>query len=244
MHIRCKTLWLQKDGNASEDYEDAAYPLSTVDEDANSFTCAIADGATESSFSGLWASILVEGMAHGSELRQLREEFDQRVGKKVLPWYAEEKLQSGAFAAVATLSLKEDGSGIGKWESTAIGDCCVVHTRENALLTSFPMDRPESFNNSPILLCSAGASDEQSEALLTHSADWLPGDIFWLMTDALACWALKRLRDYNDAFEMLESLEELDSFKEFVAGQRALIDDEGRQYLKNDDVTLMRIYTA
>lgn len=244
MHIKCKTLWLQKDGNAAEDYEDAAYPTASVDEEMPSFSCAIADGATESSFSGLWSSILVEGMVYGTDLKVLRHEFSERVGTRVLPWYAEEKLQEGAFAAVATLSLKEAEEGKTLWQSEAIGDCCVMHVRAGALLTSFPLDRPESFNNSPVLLCSVGASAEQTEALLKHESEWQAGDSFWLMTDALACWTLKRLRDYEDAFELLDKAENLDAFKELVSTQRAIVDEDGRPYLKNDDVTLMKVVTV
>ena len=241
MHISCKTLWLQKDGNAAEDYEDAAYPTAFVEEDADSFRCAIADGATESSFSGLWSNILVQGLVYGSDLLHLRKEFVARLGTKQLPWYAEEKLQAGAFAAVVLLSLKTDDDGVQRWESEAIGDSCIMHVRENQLMTSFPLDKPESFNNSPVLLSTTGESTEQSEALLHHSGEWQAGDSFWLMTDAIACWTLKRLRDYDDAFEMLDRIEDLDAFKEFVASQRAIIDEEGRSTLKNDDVTVIRV---
>ncbi len=241
MHIRCKTLWLPKDGNSDEDYEDAAFPSTTVDEKADTFRCAIADGATEASFSGLWSNILVEGLVYGSELPTLRKEFTAKVGTKVLPWYAEEKLNEGAFAAVAVLALKDNDDGALTWESQAIGDCCIMHVRENILLTSFPIEEAESFNNSPILLSSAHGSVEQNDALLKREGSALEGDTFLLMTDAIACWTLKRLRDYSDAFEMLAKLDDLDSFKEFVASQRAIHDEDGRASLKNDDVTLMRV---
>ncbi len=73
---------------------------------------------------------------------------------------------------------------------------------------------------------------------------WLTGDVFWLMTDALACWTLKRLRDYNDAFEILEKIEDLEDFKKFVHEHRAIIDEDGRPTLKNDDVTFIKVLTG
>ena len=244
MHIKCKTLWLQKDGNVADDYEDAGFPVETIHKDDTSFRCAIADGATESSFAGLWASILVEGMVYGTELSTLRKEFVARVGTKSLPWYAEEKLSSGAFAAVAVLALSENADEGNSCTFKALGDSCIMHVRGNALLTSFPMDRPESFNNSPMLLCSTANNEAEEDKLQELQLKWLSGDTFWLMTDALACWALKRLRDFEDAFELLEKIEDLSALKQFVHEQRSIIDEDGRPVLKNDDVTLIRVLTS
>jgi hypothetical protein len=243
MHIKCKTLWLQKDGNAAEDYEDSAYPREFLESNVSEFKCAIADGATESSFAGLWADILVEGLVYGSDLDLLRKDFVVKVGTKSLPWYAEEKLQSGAFAAVALLSLKEHEEG-NLCDLSALGDSCIMHVRDGALLTSFPLDRAESFNNSPSLLCSNGVGGAKEDKLEERQVIWLSGDVFWLMTDALACWALKRLRDYDDAFEILEKIEDLEGFKKFVHEHRAIIDEDGRPTLKNDDVTFIKVSTS
>jgi hypothetical protein len=243
MHIKCKTLWLQKDNNAAEDYEDSAYPKEFLESDVPQFKCAIADGATESSFAGVWADILVEGLVFGSDLPALRKDFVVKVGTKSLPWYAEEKLQSGAFAAVAILSLKENEEG-NTADFSALGDSCIMHARGRALLMSFPLDRPESFNNSPSLLCSSGNAVLAEDKLQEQQVIWLSGDVFWLMTDALACWTLKRLRDYEDAFEILDKIEDLDAFKKLVHEQRAIIDEDGRPYLKNDDVTFIKVTTS
>lgn len=243
MHIKCKALWLQKDGNAAEDYEDSAYPREFLESDVPAFKCAIADGATESSFAGLWADILVAGLVYGSDLAVLRKDFEVKLGTKSLPWYAEEKLQSGAFAAVALLSLKEHEDG-NLAEFSALGDSCIMHIRAGELLTSFPLDRAESFNNSPSLLCSSSHGQSKEERLEESQVVWLTGDVFWLMTDALACWTLKRLRDYNDAFEILEKIEDLEDFKKFVHEHRAIIDEDGRPTLKNDDVTFIKVLTG
>jgi len=241
MLINCKTYWLPKDGNSIDDYEDAASPESVSDETTQRFDCAIADGATESSFSGLWARILVEGLREESDVRKLRERFLACVENKTLEWYAEEKLLEGAFAAVAILSISEDGEAQGSWNVQAIGDCCVMHIREGQLVTSFPIDDPEAFNNSPVLLTSSMHAPSDQDAFTKISQKWCTGDKFWLMTDALACWTLKRHRDYGDSLQLLDTIDNVDALRELVKSQRAMTDDDSRPYLKNDDVTLMKV---
>jgi hypothetical protein len=240
MHVTCKTFWLQKHGNAPDDYEDAAYPSGAVDVQRENFRCAIADGATESSFSGLWSNILVEGLVYGTEIEQLRKEFMTRLGTKQLPWYAEEKLADGAFSAIAVLNLSSGQDGR-LWQARALGDCCVMHVRENILVKSFPLDRPEDFTSAPILLGSVRCGADKAPQIQEHNGDWLSGDQFWLMSDALACWALRRMRDESDAFELLVRLTDLDAFKAFITEQRATVDEDGRPLLKNDDVTVMLV---
>jgi hypothetical protein len=244
MLINCKTYWLPKDGNNIDDYEDAASPESVTDATMQRFDCAIADGATESSFSGLWARILVEGLRQESDIRKLRKRFLACVENKSLEWYAEEKLLEGAFAAVAILSITEEGEAQGSWSVQAIGDCCVMHIREEGLVTSFPIDDPEAFNNSPVLLTSSMHAPRQEDSFKKTAQKWCAGDKFWLMTDALACWTLKRHRDYGDSLPMLETIKSIDSLRELVKAQRAILDDDGRPYLKNDDVTLMKVSVA
>ena len=56
MHITGTTLCLPKDGNTKAEYEDAAYPGNEINYYGELFRCAVADGATETSFSRLWAS--------------------------------------------------------------------------------------------------------------------------------------------------------------------------------------------
>src|SRR4051812_29570559 len=58
--IRADLLWLPKAGNSVEEYEDA-WATSPDDESSpGQFVCAVTDGATETSFAGLWARLLAE----------------------------------------------------------------------------------------------------------------------------------------------------------------------------------------
>src|SRR5262245_6886802 len=102
-----RTLWLPKRGNAVDEYEDA----SAGDPARGRF--AIADGATESAFAGIWARLLVEGFVRDDVphlgrwthwLPPLQERLLTEVGGQEMPWYAESKLEEGAFATFLGLA--------------------------------------------------------------------------------------------------------------------------------------------
>jgi Protein phosphatase 2C len=116
MLIRVRTQWLPKAGNSLEEYEDAFWPDRPLDCEACAFRCAVADGATEASFSGMWSRILVRAWCRGQleaekierHLPHLRRAWRTEVGSRPLAWYAEEKVRSGAFSSVLGLHLAHD----------------------------------------------------------------------------------------------------------------------------------------
>jgi hypothetical protein len=65
MHVLAQPFWLHKIGNAPEEYEDALWPEQLTDTEGKLFRFAVADGATETSFSGMWADILVRAYGQG-----------------------------------------------------------------------------------------------------------------------------------------------------------------------------------
>ena len=119
MHVMARALWAPKAGNRSDEYEDAFWPQRTINRTVNrsgSFRFAVADGATETSFAGLWARRLVRAYGSGcfagrnwqNQLRREQAAWYAEVLQKPLPWYAEEKVHSGAFAALLGLELHND----------------------------------------------------------------------------------------------------------------------------------------
>ena len=105
-------------GNSADEYEDAFWPReAVVEQETDCFRCAVADGATETSFSALWANMLVrqwgEGTpglsAFGKALPRLRSLWHREVAAKPLPWYAEEKVRSGAFSSLLGVTLLRAG---------------------------------------------------------------------------------------------------------------------------------------
>jgi hypothetical protein len=148
----------------------------------------------------LWARRLVRaygagGLMGDDWLQQLRREqaawYDE-VLQKPLPWYAEEKVRAGAYAALVGLELAPTG----EWRALAIGDCCLLQWRGDALVAAFPAQEAAFFTSRPYLLSSnAAANGKVGEQLQRAGGQWLPGDHFALLSDALAQWALRELEE-------------------------------------------------
>jgi hypothetical protein len=248
----CHVFWMPKAGNTPAEYEDAFWPRQDcVEAFGPDLRLAVADGATETSFSGLWARLLVSsygrgrltGQAPAHELSKMRRVWRRAVGQKPLPWYAEEKLRSGAFSSLAGLTVfpMEKGAAIaGDWQATAIGDSCVVQARGNDLVSSFPFSQSEEFNSRPRLVSSLDSDAPDDLGANTISGSWQNGDAFYLMTDALACWCLRGVESDEPVFEKLNALQAPSDFELFIDELRSTIDTEKRPLLKNDDVTLIR----
>lgn len=269
MKVDIESFYLQKDGNSVEEYEDAFWPHDS-ELHGSSIRIAVADGASETSFANLWAKLIVEDYGNGvlridnfaDRLNLLRDHWNHKVKTEELKWYGEEKLAEGAFSSLLGLTLHELDR---TWNSIAIGDSCLFHIREKKRIRSCPLDDPESFHNRPVLLSSIkfDAESIENEMIESPNGNWEPGDEFYLMTDALACWFL-RYRDssssndgylYNDgsdssellhpigwiedALSMIDNIKCQGDFEQFVKEQRMIISESGAPNLKNDDVTLL-----
>lgn len=243
--IRADLLWLPKAGNSVEEYEDA-WATSPDDSSPGQFACAVTDGATETSFAGLWARLLAEAYCAGgttpetlfAALSAAQATWRETVAAIPLPWYAEEKARQGAFAALVGLSLVAgpEVSG-GQWTALASGDSCLMHVRDNALLTAFPIASAAEFNSRPTLLSSDPISNAGLADTLGYvGGEWLSGDRFYLLTDAAACWFLTSYEAGEEPWTILDTLAEpadAPAFPAWVAELRA------SRAMRNDDVTLL-----
>ena len=243
METYAKEFWLPKHGSSEAEYEDA-FSLSK-----DHFRFAVADGATETSFSRDWAKQLVRAFANKKlsvpitldELIPLQSRWKQFVHRHALPWYAEEKADSGAFAAFVGLEFSQEQSDAGTrnvWRATAAGDSCLVQVRGDEIFKAFPLTDSASFNNHPNLLASASVlNGNEAELVLNATGVYGCDDVFFLMTDALACWFFKEHEQGNKPWILLKDLDTQGnvSFEQFIADLRAT----GR--MKNDDVTLLRV---
>ena len=87
MRICTKAFHVPKHGNAEEEYEDAFFPEKHLDRKAKEFRCAVADGASESAFSGHWAQLLVHGFGRRRLLLgHLQQTWQKAVKSRPLPW--------------------------------------------------------------------------------------------------------------------------------------------------------------
>ena len=235
MLVTLRVFWTPKRGNTSEEYEDAFWPPKPLTINSKLSRFAVADGATETSFAGSWAQILtraycrdqLSGKKIRKQLPRLRQEWFASIETHSLPWYAEHKLTDGAFAALLGLTLSN-----GEWQATAIGDSCLFQVRGGRVLTRFPITNSEDFNNHPHLL-SSNSSNWKNElaTIVCARGSWEPDDVFYMMTDAMACWFLRSIESGVQP-EMV-----FDCDLEF----HRWIEDLRESGMRNDDVTLLRI---
>lgn len=242
MQIAFSSFWLQKAGNQTEEYEDAFAPLKYHEGEYPEFLCAVADGATETSFSGLWASILVEAFVNknisyiNQEIAEIAHSLSSNwytqiaeiTKEKPLSWYAEEKLRNGAYASLTGLHLHEGG----RWTALCVGDSCLFQLRPPRSVLSFPYSKPSQFNNHPLLISTNRTSNSQVKPIVAEGK-WKEGDCFLLMTDALAHYFMS---DYKRAKpQFIPSLLSQDRFTTIVEAARQA------RVCRNDDVTLLKV---
>jgi hypothetical protein len=241
--ITCQARSLAKCGNAPEENDDAHWcPRRS---ERPTFRCAVADGATEASFSGQWAKMLVEAYGRGRfsthaplrSIARLQRVWHAQVTSMPLPWYAEEKLKMGAFSSLLGLSIHAatDGLRAPSWTAVSVGDSCLFQIRADRLLRSFPIARSDAFDNRPFLLASIA---ERNVGLSAHMerafGDWDAGDAFLLMTDALAAWFLRAAeKEATPWIDLARAAQSEECFAGFVSRLR-----EDR-LLRNDDVTFL-----
>ena len=250
MTLSIRVQWLPKAGNRDDEYEDAVWPERSLTTAQPVVRCAVADGATESAFAGLWARQLVrvygdgalDGEAWRHGLAREQAAWQSAVAAKPLPWYAEEKARSGAFAALlgVTFGAKtSDASGDRRpWQALAVGDCVIFQVRSQALLTSFPAENSGFFTNRPLLI---GSTPHSNPALADHmrrmSGDLQPGDRLYLVSDAVGQWWMQAFEHgaapWNEVDGALARRRR--SFGGWVDSLR-----RGGQ-MRNDDVTVLRV---
>ncbi len=235
-----------KRGNAPDEYEDAFAG------DAAMARFAVADGASESSFTATWAKLLADAFvaAKGRSWHDLswlgppRQQWAAEVDPRPLPWYAEEKRDQGAHATLLGVvfrkvrhraSKREDGT----WRALSVGDSCLFRLRGGKLVRSFPMANSADFGNQPALLGSRDRPSDTPQGIRRGRGKWRPGDRFLLMTDALAEWMLRRneqeQRPAEDIDRLLDESSPQEAFAAWVEERR------NGQGLRNDDVTLVVI---
>jgi hypothetical protein len=174
-----------------------------------------------------------------SSLEPLREAWRREVDAKPLPWYAEEKRRHGAFSSLLGVTL---GAGGSRWQALAVGDSCLFQIRNGRMIAAWPFSTSEAFDNHPFLLSTTAAGDR---ALVQHAVcmrgDCAPGDMLYLLTDALAQWFLREHEaggDPWDALDRFQGARALHCFRDWVVHARSA------GCMRNDDVTVLRVRLA
>ncbi len=190
MKISPDITFLPKQGHSREEYEDAF----AIADETWPRRFAVADGATESAYSRVWANMLVKGYVDvGPDADEIASWMDERraawrtfvkAQEQDMPWYSAAKVHEGAHATLLGCTFEADGF----WEALSIGDCCLFQLRDSELITTWPFTDADAFTNMPPLL-SSQESDKPAD-VQWMSGSWEAGDRFLLATDAVASFLL------------------------------------------------------
>lgn len=236
-----RVLRLAKDVEHPEQDQDAFLA------DGSRGVAVIADGVASGIFSRPWARILTEAVvfdmpnpddpeAFARWLTLRREAWAAAIDVSRLAWHQKPKLRSGAFSTLLWVCLLLEAEraepGAGRLRAFAVGDSCLFHVRDGALLRSFPIQRTEEFDADPVAI---GSIDLNRDQLLKFHALDVPcqsGDLLVLCTDAVAAWALGlyesgRTPDWQKYWDMTD-----EGWREEVAGLR------NKREMRVDDATL------
>jgi hypothetical protein len=250
VQIGSECFSLPKAGNREDEYEDAFNSSILVNKDTVYYRFAIADGASESSFADIWADLLASGYCNGKldgkdihkSIAKLSKTWKRKLNTKELPWYAQEKLNSGAFSTLAGITFRSTDASTVAFDAFAIGDSCICQIRGDTIIAFFPLGSADDFHTRPVLIASNAANNMHLTAFVKKwSGNAHAGDSFWLMTDALASWLLTRYEEDINVVKKIHGLVSDDDFINLVQAERKQISHDGSFYLRNDDVTLIRV---
>jgi hypothetical protein len=245
---------IPKKGSQPKENEDFFYPHE-VEIKRDHQSMAIADGASEGFLSKLWSKILTISYVNFDrkdlDIRQFTDfcidVYDYQIERYIqkrkennnpLKWFEENLMAKGSFSTLLGVTFFNSTPEGGYWRSISVGDSCLFQLRES-VIESFPMNDSASFGNSPELISSNPAYNQELETKVkVKTGYFLFGDSFYLMTDAVANWFITQAAEGNRPWAALEELLETDRLKDYVNHLR----EEGS--LKNDDVTIARVKLA
>lgn len=253
MKLVSSSYTIPKRGGVSSENEDHYFPYEP-EITRNHHSVAIADGASEGFLSKLWSKILTISYVNWDttdvDMRLFtdfcidiyehhRKRYIERRKEKNNPlkWFEENLMAKGSFSTLLGLSFEDSTPGGGFWVSYSVGDSCLIQFREKVVNT-FPEIGSADFGNSPNLIASNPIyNKELPNKVKVKTGEFYYGDIFYLMTDAIANWFITQLEAGETPWNTLN--EYLDNDHEALTNYLTLLRDEGK--LKNDDVTIARV---
>lgn len=258
--VQYNVFFEQKEGNRFDQYEDAfaldGVPVVRIPKDADRgvlqersgigtlrdlpriWRVAVADGATGSSFSQLWARHLVESFISSDvpvrqDFEAIREftaqaadSWNSRVIYEILSGYKPGsmrhlRVKNGLMntTQAATLLLMEFDTVEHTWRTAALGDTMVFQFSEGALNQNRPFRHMtgETFGNNPILVTSSRTEqDTYIWKPLDRDDAYAEGtfepedDVFLVMTDAIAAYFLYLVDYFGRSDRTTEQLNEIE----------------------------------
>ncbi|MEU1955235.1 hypothetical protein [Nocardia rhamnosiphila] len=225
--IQVETGWIVKDGRDHDENADRV--------GAGAVRFALADGASDAAYPEIWAELLVWSFLQGrnplepNTLARLRWLWHERTraDEPDPPWYVTKKRALGSAAAFVGLTIDTHNR---RFTATAVGDSCLLHIREGAVITAGPLEHSAQFTRIPALLSTRSGDKSYLKAHWRIDKPYSPGDTFLLASDALAKYLLRR-RERGMPMDLAELSGAGTHFATWVVEARA--DRE----LDNDDTT-------
>lgn len=244
--LKCNfiSITTQKFGNSIDENEDNILKPSELEINSDTLVkFAVSDGATESSFSKEWSDLLVSAYKDkpfeisrlADTLNAVSFSWQSMVTSIELPWYAEQKAETGAFATFLGLTINREEN---IYNAIAIGDCTLFQIRIDETIFTFPVTTIEEFGNTPNLFASNQKYQTEIEETVTYYNGAIqPNDIIVIATDALAAWIFKKKDASEKPWNHLSNIlnEGVEDFEIWLNNQRKANE------IKNDDVTLIII---
>ncbi len=254
---RIGRFYIQKPGNDLADYEDAFDFHAKTRRSQNHLEgpvlrFALADGATVSSFTQLWAKMVASAYAHahlnstldlGQGVQALSGHWHKQIHRGTLPWYAQAGAGRGALTTLLGLEIRAGESMGGSpniWDTIAVGDTCLFHIRGERLLQAFPLTGASDFGNNPDLISSVVERNVGFEGRVkTTQGYWAVGDIFMLATDAMAAWFCRQMNLGQQPWLVVQQW--IDDARPALAFHGWVLRAWESGSLTEDDITIVRI---
>ncbi|MGW5866549.1 protein phosphatase 2C domain-containing protein [Streptomyces sp. NPDC055239] len=242
MKPRYGVLQVPKPGSQPDQCEDAfAYS------DASSLA-VVCDGASTAFEARCWARLLARGFIEHPPLGDSDEElldwldavstqWSQSIQWQTLNIYEELKADSGSAATLIGLQLtpSPQQEATGTWRCLAMGDSCLFQVRDGQLVVAVPIRDSSDFSvHTPLFSTKRDSNLKSIGRRVTEEGTWAEGDIFFLVTDAVAQWFLRVYEQGGTPWDDLTALDE-SRFRSFVH------DVQTRRLMRQDDATALMV---
>ncbi len=237
--MKIDTYFSPKLGNKTEEYEDA-FAINP-----GRGKLAVADGASDSIFSGLWARSLVNSYVE-SDLSITTDDFmENLVSAARAKWHTDiewDKLKlfvknkaiNGSFSTLLLVESLGDRT-FRKVRVLSVGDSCIL-LENGGSISSFPLEKHEDFNITPKLVWSGYGSPFSREyrwekpPFLTAEYEIAESDTMIIATDAVSKWLLQF---YPSSWEKVS---------DGTSNLRQMFESEVKEgRMRNDDLTLVKV---
>ena len=235
---------MSKLGNRSTDCEDFySWDLARM-------KFAMADGASSSIFSDIWARSLTQAAMDvnlslddspdsllSSVMKAARKNWYGSIQWAGLPWFLRNKSVSGSHSTLLLMQAWPLASSY-RYSAVAVGDTCMFVLKGQKVEDSFPLKQYSDFGNTPSLVWSGKGSPISANvrmALPKYSAisgTIAPGSTVILATDAVSKWIL----EHGKPQEILEVMGNDHAMKGFISREI------NARRMRNDDTAIVAIH--